>query len=169
MSEQAPATFGYREAQSWTIAIAVTGILLVETTVLHLWIAPTVPLAAWLVSASSVATLLWFWRDELRYRGGAIVVSASHIDLQLGGRWRSRVERRLVQSVHRPSWQDLPAAGTAAAADYVNVTKPADPNLLITLSDAVPVRAFGLVTKNVRRIGVHLDAPDEFVRRVQPD
>jgi len=142
--------------------MAVSAILLIESTVIHLWVSATHPVLAWILTVSSVLTLVWFWRDDARYRAGSVLVSESHITLALGARWCGDIPRVRVQSAMRPSWKDLPEAGGAESRDYVNVTKPADVNVLLQLHDDTPLRAFGMVTKNVRRIGIHLDAPDEF-------
>jgi len=162
-----PRRFTYLAAQSRTIVVAVSGILLIETGVLHLWITSRSPLAAWILTATSFATLIWLWRENARYCVGALEVRDGHIQLMLGTRWRGVVPLAQIQSAVRPSWQEVPQSGTVQAADYVNITKPSDPNVLIILTSDVPLRAFGMVTKRVRRIGVHLDAPDDFLQAIQ--
>ena len=158
--------FTYRSAQSRTLVVAITGIILIETMVLHLWIATRSPFVAWALSLASLASLLWFWRDDARYRAGAIHVDAANIGVAMGRRWLGVIPRELVESVTRPSWRDLPTTGSPEAATFVNVTKPAVPNVLVLLRDETSLRAFGMVTKRVRRIGIHLDAPDDFMQRL---
>ncbi len=155
--------FTYASAQNRTIVVAVSAILVIETTVLHLWLAPQHARVAWLLTALSLATLAWLWRDDVRYRAGEIRVAGQSCDVQLGARWVGTIPRELVEHVTRPTWKDLPEPGNPTANDYANLTKPADPNVLIVLREPVALRAFGLVDKKVRRIGVHLDAPDDFL------
>ena len=158
--------FTYTSAQSRSLVIALSAVLLVESTVMHLWIASQHPLIAWTLTATSLATLLWFWHDSVRFARGVIRVDDTSMIIAMGGRWNGTVPRALIVSATRPIWQDVPAAGTDAAKDYANLTRPADPNVLVVLREDVALRLFGLATKNVRRIGCHLDAPDEFVRLI---
>lgn len=114
--------FSYQSALSRTLVVAVSGVLLIESSVLHLWLAATHPTLAWTFAVISVLTLVWMWRDDAQYRSGCLRLSDSQITLELGSRWQGAIAR-----------------------------------------DLVALRLFGIPKKNVRRIGIHLDAPDELL------
>lgn len=63
----------------------------------------------------------------------------------------------------RPGWRELPQAGTPAAAGYLNMMKPATPNVLLTLTAPARVRLPGGLSRSVCRLGLHLDEPELFL------
>lgn len=139
--------------------------LAVETVALHLWLLSAHhPAAAWALTASSVATLAWLAADYRAMGRGAVLLGEDSLELRVGLRFTARVERRNVAAAVRPTWRDRPAPGTAtAAAGYVDLMKPATPNVLLALDAPVTVRLPGGIRRSARRIALHLDDPDGFL------
>jgi hypothetical protein len=66
----------------------------------------------------------------------------------------------------RPSFRDLPTPGTNQGRDYLNLTKPASPNVLIVLHMPAKVRLAAGFHRGVGRLSLHLDEPDVFVNEL---
>ncbi len=62
---------------------------------------------------------------------------------------------------------DLPTPGTNEGRDYVHLTKPGAPNVLIVLDAPRRVRLTAGLHREVRRIAPRLDDPDAFLRAVE--
>lgn len=74
-----------------------------------------------------------------------------------------RVPRSRLVSAVQPEWRDIPEAGTPAASDYLNLMKPATPNVLLTLAEPSRLRIAGGIRRTVRRIGLHVDEPQRLI------
>jgi hypothetical protein len=68
--------------------------------------------------------------------------------------------------VEQPTFRDLPAPGTNQGRDYLNLTKPAAPSVLIVLDETQRVRLTLGIHREVRRVALRLDDADGFVRVV---
>jgi hypothetical protein len=155
--------FTYRSARSGSLVGGLGLAIAVETVALHLWLAARHPIAAWALTVGSVAALVWLAADYRALGRGAVRLDAKTLDLRIGRRFALRLPRSAVVEVVRPTWRDLPTAGTPAAADYLNLTKPAMPNVLLTLSAPTTVRLAGGLARRARRLGLRLDDADAFV------
>lgn len=155
--------FTYRSARSGSLLAGLGLAILVETVALHLWLARRHPMLAWLLTASSVAALVWLALDYRAMGAGAVRLSAETLELRIGRRFALRVPRADVQSALRPGWRDVPETGSPAAAGYFDLTKPASPNVLITLATPATFRLSVGLRRSVRRVGLHLDEPESFL------
>ncbi|HET7457571.1 MAG TPA: hypothetical protein VFJ74_07940 [Gemmatimonadaceae bacterium] len=159
--------FTYRQARSGSLAAGLGGAIAVETVALHLWLAARHPAIAWVLTASSVSALAWLAADYRAMGAGAVRVGGGRLDLRVGRRFALTLPVDAVAAaVARPSWRELPAAGTPAARDYLNLTKPATPNVLLMLADPTPIRLPGGLSRTVRRLGICLDDPTAFVAAI---
>lgn len=155
--------FTYRSARSGSLVFGLGLAIAVETLVLHLWLGARHPAVAWALTVASVATILWLAADYAALGSGAVRLVGDELDLRVGRRGAVRVPRSSVQAVVRPTWRDLPVTGAPDARDYLNLTKPATPNVLVTLAAPATVRLSGGLTRRARRIGLRLDDPAAFV------
>jgi hypothetical protein len=89
----------------------------------------------------------------------AVRVTGDAISLQIGWRARADLDRAAVREVVRPTWRELPEPGRALSEGYLNLTKPAEPNVLLTLEPAGEVRLVGGVVRRARRLGLCVDDP----------
>ncbi|HWJ23155.1 MAG TPA: hypothetical protein VNS52_12455 [Gemmatimonadaceae bacterium] len=161
--------FTYRQARSGSLMAGLGGAIAVETIALHLWLAAKDhPLVAWALTAGSVSALAWIAADYRALGSGAVRVGHGRVDLRVGRRFALELPADAVAAaVARPSWRELPAAGTPAARDYLNLTKPATPNVLLMLAEPTAIRLpGGLTRRDVRRLGLCLDDPTGFVSAV---
>ena len=122
--------FTYASAHSTPIIVAIGALLLIETTVLHLWLHPTYPMVAWVLSASSIATLWWLILDHRRFLRGVVTMTDDGVVLAIGSRWCSAISRAQIVGLYRPSWRDLPDP-LGSSAGFLSAMKPVEPNVVI--------------------------------------
>lgn len=160
--------FTYRSARSGSLVAGLGLAIVVETMVVHLVLVARHPLIAWALTASSVAALAWLAADYRALGRGTVGVDGDVLELQVGRRVDLRLPRTTVQDVIRPGWRDLPQAGERDAAGFFNATKPAAPNVLLTLVAPVDVRLAGGLSRRAQRIALRLDDPDAFIAALAP-
>jgi hypothetical protein len=154
---QNPSLFTIRHARSASLLIGMMLAIAVESAALHLWLAPTSPRIAWMLTALSLGTAGWLWGDFRAMGRHGMVVDTTDVHVRVGWRAVSTVPRSSIVSAIRPTWRERPSAGTAG---YVNLTKPADPNTLLTCDPPATIRLVGGLTRRVRVIGLHVDDAD---------
>jgi hypothetical protein len=157
--------FTFRTARSASLVAGLILVIAVETIVLHFFLSPAHPVIAWTLTAMSVSTAVWLLGDFRAMGRSALQVSATDLHLRVGWRATAAVPRSTVTTATRSTWRDLPAAG---ASQYLNLTKPSEPNVLLTFEPAAEIRLAGGLTLRACVIGVHVDAPDELVTLLQP-
>jgi hypothetical protein len=155
--------FTYRSARSGSLVVGFGLATAVEIAVMDVLLHARHPLFAWTLTLASVWTIWWLAADYRAQGRGAIRIDRGALDLRVGRRAAVRIPLTLVAAVVRPTWRDLPAAGSRAGSDYRNLMKPAAPNVLVTLSTPAAVKLFGITTRPVRRLGLRLDDPNGFV------
>ena len=132
--------------------------LAVEGAVLHLWVAQRSATWAWVITALNVATMIWLWREYRATRQAQAIVSDTDVAIDAGSRLRVRVPLRAIASVDAATWRSVPDM----AADFANIAKPLEPNVVIVLREPMSATlALGL-TKRIARIGLRVDDADAF-------
>lgn len=158
--------FRMRSARSPSLSVGFSAAIAVETLGLHLWLTARHPHLAWTLTALSASSIAWLAGDFMALGRGFVDVTPDSIELRAGWRATARIPRSSIATVIRPSWRDLPAGGEPGARDYINAVKPGEPNVLLTLSSATPVRLMGAVRRDAIKLGLRLDEPDAFIRAV---
>ena len=157
-------SFTYRTARSGALSAGLALAVGVEALVLHLWLASRHPGWAWTLTALSIVTLVYLAAEYRAWGRGAIRVTADALEVAVRHRAAAVVPRSAVSGAVLATWRTLPDAPDAA---YVNAMRPAEPNVLVQFKTTVPVRlAGGLVTRQVARLGLHVDDPAAFVQAV---
>ncbi len=152
-----PVTFTSRSARSAALLAALTLVIGVETGVLHMALAQTYPVLAWSLSILSLCTAAWLVGDYRAMGHRAVAVDAVHVHLYIGWRATARIPRDTIRTTLRPTWRERPATGSSG---YVNLTKPAVPNLIFTCTPAATVRLPGGLTRQAHVIALHVDDAD---------
>jgi len=155
--------FTYRSSRSGGLLAGLGLALGVETVALHLWLVGRHPVLAWMLTATSLATIAWLVIDYRAVGRGAVRLTDDALELRVGRRFAARLSRSDIETAVRPDWRGLPRAGTPAAAGYLNLMKPASPNVLLILSTPTRVRLPGGISRSVQRLGLHLDEPQSFL------
>jgi hypothetical protein len=155
--------FSYRSARSGSFVVGISIVILVESLAIHFLLASRSRTAAWLLILLSVWAIIWVVRDYQALGRGAIELSEDAILLSIGRRFSVRLERANIERVLKPTHRDLPTPGTNQGRDYLNMTKPAQPNVLIVLREPVEVRLVGSLRRSFRRFSMHLDDPSGFI------
>lgn len=159
--------FSYRSARSGSFVVGFTIAILIESVAVHFLLASRSRTAAWLLILLSMWAIVWLLRDYEALGRGAVDVSEDVILLRIGRRFSVRLRRADVDHLLQPSYRDLPTPGTNQGRDYLNMTKPAQPNVLIVLRESVDVPLLGRLRLSVRRLGMHLDDPSGFIKAVE--
>lgn len=157
-------SFTYRSARSGALlsGLALALAISIETLVLHLWLGPHHPVLAWTLTLGGLGMLAGLIADYRSLGRGALCLTDGALEVAMGWRGAAVVPRDSVAAAVRPTWREVPTTGSAAAAEYVNLLKPAPPNVLVTVAAPVLVRVFGR-RRPVRQFGFCLDQPDAFV------
>ena len=151
--------FTYRTARSGALVIGITMVVIVETIALHALLIRAHNWLAWTLTLFSVSALWWIASDYRAMATGAVQLGDETLELTIGKRFRAEILRRDIASATKPTWRERPAY----ARDYLNVTKPATPNVLLVLHNPATVRLPGGVRVRYARFGMHLDDPDAFL------
>jgi hypothetical protein len=152
-------SFTFRSARSTSLLVALGAIIVIETTVIHLLLFRAHPVAAWGITGSSLALLAWLLLDYRRLGDGALRLDDGMLTLAVGLRFAVRVPCVKIAEASIPTWRDLPTSPSA----YLNGTKPATPNLLLSFREPVTIRLLGVVDRAVSQLGLCLDDPASFL------
>jgi hypothetical protein len=155
--------FTYQSARSGSLVLGLGLAILAETLVLHLWLGRHHPILAWSLTATSVSAIGWLAADYRALGRGTVRIDGDALDLQVGRRAAVRVPLSAVATIIQPSWRDVPEVGAPESRDYRNLTKPATPNVLVTLVAPAMARLPGGVARPARRLGLRLDDPAGFI------
>jgi hypothetical protein len=155
--------FTYRSARSGAFALGISAAILIETVAIHLLIVTRIPVLAYSLTILSVLGIVWIVRDYTALGSGAVVVTDETIQFTVGRRFDTSVSRANIARALQPTFRDLPTPGTNQGRDYLNMTKPASPNVLIVLKEPASVRLAGGLSRQVRRLSLHLDDPTGFL------
>ena len=155
--------FTCRSARSGSLVIGLGLVILIETVVMHLWLARSHPVLAWSLTATSVSAVGWLVADCQALGRGTLRIDVDALDLRVGRRATVRVPLSAVATVAGASWRDVPASGTPESRGYRNLIQPATPNVLVTLLAPASIRVPGGVVRSVRRLGLRLDDPAGFI------
>lgn len=151
------ADFPLRSARAGSLMVALGAVLVIETVVLHLMLSPHHPWIALVLTLGSISALVWLALDYHALGGAHLALDEEWLHLSVGRRASLRLPRSGIVSVTRPGWRDLPDSGSPEARTFVNLTKPAEPNVLVTLEEPVAVALFGAIRKQANRIALHAD------------
>jgi hypothetical protein len=149
-------TFPLQGGLSGALVVGFGAVLLIEGTVLHLWIASRSETWAWAITALNVATLVWLWRE---YRAGSPLEAVGG---QGARRGRDRQpDTRPVRSLeHRQRGASHVALRAGpATAEYLNTAKPLEPNVTLVLEEPVEARLALGMRRRYARIDIRVEEP----------
>ena len=145
---------------------AIGAVLVIESVAVHFAVAARHPRVAWALTLASVAALVWLVRDYLALGSGFIRLEHDALRLRVGRRFDISLPLARVTRSLKPTFRDLPTPGTNEGRDYLNLTKPATPNVLIVLDVPQRIRLSAGIHRDVRRVALKLDDPEGFLRTV---
>ncbi len=164
--ECTPREFSYRSARSGSLLAGLALAILVETFALHLWLVGQFPVVAWVLTVTSFGSLGWLVADYRAMGRGAVRLTRDAVVIAIGRRSTITLPRTDISHVDPAGWRDVPEPGTAAASGYLNLTAPAEPNVIVTLSLPTRVQLVAGLSREARRFGLHLDDPRSFVTAI---
>lgn len=156
-------TVSLRSARAGSLMLALGAVIVIETVVLHLLLSPHHPWIALALTLSSISALVWLAMDYRALGHARVSIDTEALHLEIGRRASIAVRLDDIASLTRPGWRDIPESGAPGARSFVNLTKPAEPNLLVTLHHAVTIVLLGSIRKRADRIALHVDEPDAIV------
>jgi hypothetical protein len=144
--------------------VAICAALAVETAAVYFAVAARHPNVAWVLTAISAWALWWIAADYRALGRETVQLDDEQLRLRIGRRHDIRLPVDAVDAVIRPTFRDLPTPGTRQGDDYLNLTKPAPPNVLVVLRNPTRIRLLAGVHRNIRRLSLRLDDPLAFVK-----
>ena len=159
--------FSYRTARSTAITTAIIAVVLIESFAVHFAVAARHPIVAWILTLSSIAAVAWLLRDYLALGTGAVRLTADMVNLTIGRRFDVALPLGAIARVIAPTFRDLPTPGTTQGRDFLNLTKPAAPNVLIFLEESRRLAITMGITRDVKRIALKLDDSAAFISAIE--
>ena len=142
-----------------SVFVALLGIIAVETVVLHLLVAMHSSTVAWILTGLSVYGIVWLVSLQRSFCQRFSEIGPHALMLRIGLRCDATVPWTNIASVRLVTWRDTPPS----SPEYLNAAKPGEPNILIEFHDVVRIRGPYGISRNVARIGAHLERPEAFV------
>jgi hypothetical protein len=140
---------------SWSLFAGVfVALTVVETPLVH-WALASYPIVAWTLSVLQVLTIVWLVRDARSLAQGGVYVSDDAIELRIGRRWRGTIPRAAIVGVERGD-----------VASKRNSFAILGANVVLHLRERVTIHGPVGMQRVVDTVGLSLDEPDAFVRRV---
>lgn len=130
---------------------------------MHFAIAARRPTLAWVLTLTSLGAALWLVRDFRAMGIGVVRLGDDVLELTIGRRFAVVLPLAAIERASMPTFRDLPTAGTTQGRDFLNLTKPAAPNVLIALTQPQRVRVTAGVHRAARRIAFRLDDAPSFL------
>lgn len=159
--------FSYRTARSTAITTTIIAVVLIESVAVHFAVAIRHVTIAWILTLSSALAILWLVRDYAALGAGTVRLSADDVELMIGRRFNVSIPLTAIARVITPTFRDLPTPGTTQGGDFLNLTKPAAPNVLMALAEVRRVRITMGIGRDVKRIALKLDDPGAFITAIE--
>ena len=156
-------SFSHRNARSAATVGLLCFLIIAETSVLHALLFRHYAILATLFSVASLWALVWLLLD---YRALGVMQTSvvdRTINLRIGRRASATFPLQLLARAISPSWQELEAARELGA---LNLTKPAEPNVLLIFSEPVPVQLPAGLRRNSRALILAFDEPEAFLASI---
>ncbi|HKN65387.1 MAG TPA: hypothetical protein VJW73_03880 [Gemmatimonadaceae bacterium] len=155
--------FSYRSARSAAITFTLVAVILIESAAVHFAVAARRPTLAWVLTLTSLIAVLWLVRDYRAMGVGVVRLADDALELTVGRRFALVIPLAAIERATTPTFRDLPAAGTTQGRDFLNLTKPAAPNVLLVLGAPRRVRIAAGLHRAARRIAFRLDDASSFL------
>jgi hypothetical protein len=155
--------FSYRSARSAGITFTLVAVILIESAAVHVAVAARRPTLAWVLTLTSLIAVLWLVRDYRAMGIGVVRLGDDSVDLAIGRRFGVVIPLAAIERATAPTFRDLPAAGTTQGRDFLNLTKPAAPNVLLVIGAPRRIRLAAGLHRDVRRIAFRLDDGASFL------
>src|ERR1043165_6649664 len=153
-------SFSHRQARSTPIIVTLAMLVILETGGVHLLLLRYSLLLALAVSLLSLTALVWLIADYLALGRLATIITDESLILRVGRRAKATIPLKLLATAITPSWRDLPDAPDGS---YLNVTKPAEPNVLLSFTEPVVINLPGGLRRSIRMLALFVDTPGAFL------
>ena len=157
-------SFSHSQARSKAVLLTLGSLVVIETIVIHLLLMHYSWLLAIVVSLVSISALIWLVDDYEAMGRLHSEVTHDALLLRIGRRTAEKIPKHLLKSVCKPTWKDVPDEPDRL---YLNITKPAEPNKLLTFHKPVAIKLPGGLRKQVTRFALFVDEPDQFIGSLQ--
>jgi hypothetical protein len=144
--------------RSRAVLLAIGLVVGIETLALHLWLRRNHPYLAWTFTALSVLTMAWLVSDYRALAVAGVFLEPDRCRIRIGRRARADVAWSAIEQIRAPSWRDLPAP----SRDYLNATRPDDPNLVLGFREAQPFTTVA-GRRRIRQLGVRLMGAERVI------
>jgi hypothetical protein len=145
---------------------AIVAVVIIESVAVHFAVAARHPRTAWALTLVSLGAVIWVIRDYRALGNGRIRLAEDAVRLMIGRRFDITIPLAAVTRGVKPTFRDLPTPGTNDGRDFLNLTKPAAPNVLLLLDQPRRVRLMAGIHRDVRRVALKLDDPAAFLTAI---
>jgi hypothetical protein len=159
--------FSYRSARSAAITFTLVAVILIESAAVHFAVATRRPTLAWVLTLTSLVAALWLVRDYRAMGTGVVRLGDDALELTIGRRFAVVIPLAAIDRATTPTFRDLPAAGTTQGRDFLNLTKPTAPNVLLVLGATQRIRLAAGLYRDARRIAFRLDDGPRFLAALE--
>ena len=150
----------YKEGGAQAINLVLGVLVVIETVVLHLIVAPYSDSIAWFLTATSLYTLIWLIGDTQALRLRPVIVTADRVEINVGMRWRASVPKAHIKAVHTG---EGPASKT-----HRNLSRPMFETVYLEFTTPVQLEGLFGIRRQARSIGLSIDEPSAFIEAVKP-
>jgi hypothetical protein len=150
--------YSFVRGRPWGVILALFGfLLLVETTALHVALAPHARVVAWVLTAMSLYALVWVAGDYHALRLGGLELREDGLVLRFGLRWRAHVPWASVAEVLVSDVR----IDRRRERDVLDCRVLRTDVQLVLRAPIVASGPFGL-TRPVRKVALAVDRPEAF-------
>ena len=151
----------YRET-GWPAILILFGLLvIVESVAVHLLVALYSPLIAWILTATSLYTLVWLAAEYQSLRLCPIMIAGSELTLRVGMRWRTEIPLTEIVEVRTAALDEK------GGVDYRNLSAPMAETVVITLNSATTLRGPVGISRTAKTIGMAIDDAPAFIEQLR--
>lgn len=152
----------FRVTRPTALTATLCALLVLETALVHVFVARWSGVAAWTLTGLGVYSLVWIAGLHRAIGALPVVVSEEDVMVRAGLGTSVRVSYGQIEGVSRPDWRTVerPPEG------WLNASAPATPNMAISFTRPLEVRRLLGRTDRVRHLGLRVEDPDGLMEAI---
>jgi hypothetical protein len=155
--------FSYHEENGWkTVAVSLCAMLLVELVPVHILLSTWQPVAAWIVSALSIYSLLWVIGDYHAIRLTPVRLTDERLEVRIGRRWSVDIDVDQISSI-----EVVNGSFDEDESSAVDISLIGAPDVILEVRDEHELTGPFGIRKGFKTLALSMDNPSEFIRAVE--
>ncbi len=148
----------HRSVGYGTVMVGLLMVLAIETVPVHLVVSGWSPVAAWILTALSIYSVVWLVGDYRAIASRPLVVTETHVQLRVGLRWEADIPRGNIAGIDR-----VRVDRDGAPKGTVRATLLDQPTVGIRLHEPVDVLGMYGIRRSATEILLTVDHVERFV------